>query len=107
MAQIQNVVTKGFVANGAPGSTVVAGSAPTPGGHPPLAPGAAPPASSTIGGLPGLFINPNPAVPNGLVWGPVPFIWNFQPDGAQFNIIQPGTAQVWTQNQGNTAVSIT
>jgi hypothetical protein len=31
-------------------------------GHPPLAPGAAPPASSTIGGLPGLFINPNPAV---------------------------------------------
>ena len=30
-------------------------------GHPPLAPGVPPPPATPIGGLPGLFVNPNPA----------------------------------------------
>jgi hypothetical protein len=70
-------------------------------GHPPLAPGVHPPAPSVIEGLPELFVNPAGVCPlflsdlssqcsqliyltkpKGLIWGPVPFIWNFVAAGA-------------------------
>ncbi|KAF8657141.1 hypothetical protein AX14_007918 [Amanita brunnescens Koide BX004] len=102
MAQIQNVASEQFVANGGDGGPVVVAGVPAPDGHPPLAPGVHPPAPSVIEGLPELFVNP--AGPKGLIWGPVPFIWNFVAAGAGWNIVNPGNDLVWTQIPGDVNV---